>query len=190
MQDIFFVYIIIVFSAVFHEYAHAWTANQLGDPTAKYAGRLTLNPIPHLDPFGTVLLPLFLLYTGEMFLGWANPVPFNPYNLNRSGPMKVALAGPISNFILALIFGLLLRFSIIPFAWIQPVSFIVMVNLFLGLFNLIPVPPLDGSKILFYFFPRLSYMERSPFGIVVAILIAFFVFPKVVPFIYSLIVGI
>ena len=112
-----FFFLIIVPSAILHEYAHGWMANQLGDPTAKYAGRLTLNPKVHIDRWGTILMPalLFLLTGGRFMFAYAKPVPFNPYNLRdqRWGPVAVALAGPGVNFILAFLFSLLLR--LLPF---------------------------------------------------------------------------
>src|SRR3989344_8703448 len=112
----FFLYFLIVFSAVFHEYLHAWMANYLGDPTAKYAGRLTLNPLKHLDPLWTVFIPLMLLFFFGGFIGAAKPVPYSPHNLRdqKYGSIKVGLAGPFSNFFLALIFGLFFPFSPFP----------------------------------------------------------------------------
>lgn len=159
MATIFiFQIIILVFSVILHEISHGYMAERLGDQTARYSGRLTLNPLPHIDLFGSIILPLlmYLSHTGIIF-GWAKPVPYNPYNLKnrRSGEALVALAGPLSNFILALIFGLLIRFGAdsLPLAWIQISVYIVELNLVLAIFNLIPIPPLDGSKILFAFIP-------------------------------------
>jgi len=172
-----FLYIIVVFSAVFHEYFHGWMAYYLGDPTAKYAGRLTLNPLKHLDPMGTVIIPLFLLFFFGGFIGWAKPVPYNPFNLRdqKYGSSKVALAGPGANFLIALIFGLILRFvPITGFLYIA-LSWIVYINIFLGLFNLIPIPPLDGSKLLMDLFPRsrfLQMLEGSFVGIFLALFLA------------------
>ena len=129
-------------------------AERLGDPTAKYAGRLTLNPLKHIDPIGSILLPLLLIPTGFLF-AYAKPVPYNPYNLKdqKWGPVKVALAGPISNFILAFLFGLTVQFlpmgSMTEFLYI-----IVYANVILGVFNLVPIPPLDGSKVLFAVLPE------------------------------------
>ncbi|PJC52540.1 MAG: site-2 protease family protein, partial [Candidatus Magasanikbacteria bacterium CG_4_9_14_0_2_um_filter_42_11] len=106
-MDTIFLIFVIVFSAIIHEYSHGWMANQLGDQTAKYAGRLTLNPLKHIDPIGSILLPLILIPTGFLF-AYAKPVPYNPYNLRdqKWGSLKVAIAGPLSNFILAFIFGI------------------------------------------------------------------------------------
>ncbi|PIZ95096.1 MAG: site-2 protease family protein [Candidatus Magasanikbacteria bacterium CG_4_10_14_0_2_um_filter_37_12] len=153
LSTVFFV-IVIVFSAIIHEYSHGWMANQLGDQTAKYAGRLTLNPIKHIDLFGSIILPILLIPTGFLF-AYAKPVPYNPYNLRnqRWDPVWVALAGPGSNLILAFIFGLIIRFlpvanNLFPFLFI-----IVFANVLLAIFNLVPIPPLDGSKLLFALLP-------------------------------------
>ncbi len=148
--DIIFIVAIIVMSAVVHELMHGVAADSLGDRTARYAGRLTLNPVAHLDPFGSVLLPLVLAFSGSPLLfGWAKPVPYNPYNLKpgRFSEAIVAAAGPLSNLAIALLFGLIVRLAAFPGA--SDIFFtIVVVNVMLFLFNLIPIPPLDGSKIL------------------------------------------
>ena len=162
-MEYLFLIIILIFSIVIHEVSHGAMANYLGDPTAKYAGRLTLNPIKHLDPIGSIILPLFLvimakLTGGGIIFGWARPVPINPYNFRdqKYGSAKVALAGPGSNLALALVFGLALRFF--PILDILPglslmFSYIVYINILLAVFNLLPIPPLDGSHILFTFLP-------------------------------------
>ena len=152
--------IILLFSVIFHEMAHGWMAYFLGDPTAKNAGRLTLNPAKHIDPIGTVFLPLmFLIVTlgrGPIF-AWAKPVPINPFNFSnkRYDPAKVAVAGPLANILLAIIFGLILRFfhPFLPQPTISVFLYIVQINFLLAIFNLLPIPPLDGSHILFAFFP-------------------------------------
>lgn len=149
---VFFV-IVIIFSAIIHEYSHGWMAYRLGDPTAKYAGRLTLNPLKHLDPFGSVLLPILLAPTGFIF-AYAKPVPYNPLNLRdkKWGEIKVAVAGPASNFILAFVIGQILQFM--PSSPMDPfLLVIVFANVILGVFNLLPIPPLDGSSFLFTFVP-------------------------------------
>lgn len=196
-----FLYLIIVLSAVFHEYAHAWSAYRLGDTTAKDAGRLTLNPFVHLDLMGTVAIPLFLLFTSGIFIGWAKPVPYNPYNLKdqRYGSLKVGIAGPSANLLLALILGLFLRFfsinfwlaGVYPLAFLEFLGMIVYINIFLALFNLIPMPPLDGSKIIMDLFPRQwRYFEQFGFlGIFVALFFAFFFLPPIAQFIFKLITG-
>ncbi len=186
-----FIYVIIIMSAIFHEYAHAWAAFALGDPTAKRAGRLTLNPIAHMDPFGTVILPLILLFTGGIFIGYAKPVPFNPYNLKdqKYGIAKVAIAGPLSNFIIAFIFSMVLRFVNLPNVWTIFVSLIIYVNIILGLFNLIPIPPLDGSKLLKTFSSIDLSFGGSFMGVILALIIAFMFLPVIAGFIYSLFTG-
>ncbi|MBT9166168.1 MAG: putative zinc metalloprotease Rip2 [Chloroflexi bacterium] len=189
---------VLLFSIVIHEVAHGAMAYYLGDPTAKYAGRLTLNPIRHLDPIGSILVPLFLVIIGSPFLfGWAKPVPFNPYYLRdrRYGSLKVAIAGPASNLLIALVFGLLIR-SFPDLAGLPGVIYIVLINILLAAFNLMPIPPLDGSHILFTFLP--SSMQRfriifSQYGFLVIVVFIFvggfrLIFPLVLQ-IFSLITG-
>ena len=141
--------IILIFSVIIHEVSHGYAALFLGDKTAQDQGRLTLNPIKHIDPIGSIIFPALSLLLGGFVFGWAKPVPFNPYNLrNRKwGEAIVAAAGPASNFLIALAFGLALRFSaaLAASAAAGLVATIVLVNLMLGTFNLIPIPPLDGS---------------------------------------------
>src|SRR3989344_1312963 len=153
-----FTILILILSVVVHEVAHGWAAYFLGDPTAKLAGRLTLNPLPHLDPLGSVFLPLLLFIPPSPILfGWAKPVPYNPYNLQagRLGPAIVGLAGPVSNLFLAGVFSIIIRLTIgiAPMAFFELAAMIVIINLGLAIFNLIPIPPLDGSKILFALIP-------------------------------------
>jgi Zn-dependent protease len=164
---VIFSLIVLLFSVIIHELAHGYVAYSLGDPTAKYEGRLTLNPLKHLDPFGSVILPLLLLLAtggqGPIF-GWAKPVPINPYNFKdqKWGTLKVSIAGPATNFGIAIIFGLFIRFlyllpaqavmQIAPL--IQLLSIVVFYNFLWGIFNLVPIPPLDGSWILFRFLPQ------------------------------------
>ena len=156
--EIIFLIAILIMSIVFHEVAHGVAANYLGDPTARLAGRLTLNPIPHLDPMGSVILPAILAFSGSPFLfGWAKPVPYNPYNLQRGGRWAesiVAGAGPAANVLIALVFGLALRVGIIPEAAAGLAVSIVFINILLAVLNLIPIPPLDGSKILSQLLPH------------------------------------
>jgi len=150
-----FTLVVLLFSIIIHEIAHGSVAFFLGDPTAKDAGRLTLNPLNHLDPFGSVILPLLsFLFTGRIF-GSAKPVPINSYNFRdrKWGELKVAIAGPLTNFLIALIFGLFIRFlfPILPQTLLIFFSIITVYNLAWGIFNLVPIPPLDGSHILFAF---------------------------------------
>ena len=163
---------------IFHEVAHGWAALYLGDPTAKYSGRLSLNPIKHVDLWGTILIPLFLILSGTGFVfGWAKPVPVNYYNLRHGkwGPVLVALAGPATNFVLLVVFGLLARLA--PAGTALPFLFatVAMVNAILMFFNLIPVPPLDGSKILYVFLDKrpdiIQWLERYGLFILIAVLL-------------------
>lgn len=160
--------LILIFSVVIHEVAHGLAALRLGDETAKHAGRLTLNPVPHLDPIGSFLLPGFLILTNSPFLiGWAKPVPYNPFNLHKDykyGPLKVALAGPATNLVLAVIMGFVIRFFGVFLGEIAVALLvqIVFLNVLLAVFNLLPIPPLDGSKILTILLPpRYSHMIQS-----------------------------
>lgn len=192
-MPIFYI-VVILYSVTIHEVSHGLMANSLGDPTAKNLGRLSLNPIKHLDLFGSVLLPFLLFITTGFAFGYAKPVPYNPNNLNdrRFGPVKVAMVGPASNFILALLFGLTLRFmpdvfssSLVP----QLFSNIVMMNLALGVFNMFPIPPLDGHWLLMAFLPpRMDalkvYIYRNSFILFPIFLVFFMVF--VSPLIYWL----
>jgi Zn-dependent protease len=147
----------LIFAIVFHEVAHGWVAYAFGDPTAKLARRLTLNPIRHVDPVGTVVLPLILAVTGAPIFGWAKPVPVVAERLRnpRIHMMLVALAGPGINFILAFLAALLLGFDVIRSEFFQLMLFnFVAVNLFLALFNLLPIPPFDGGHVVEGLLPR------------------------------------
>lgn len=161
--DAVFYIAILIMSVVIHEVSHGFMAEYFGDKTARFAGRLTLNPLAHLDLFGSVILPILLVISHSPFLfGWAKPVPYNPDNLTnkKSGTMWVALAGILANFSIAIIFGIVIRLTAgmtMPPGFYFITSIIVIVNLALALFNLIPIPPLDGSKILFSFLPYSFY---------------------------------
>jgi Zn-dependent protease len=141
---------IVFYSIIIHEFSHAIAAYWLGDDSAKRAGRLSLNPLKHIDWFGTVLLPLFLFFTAGFIYGYAKPVPFNPYNFRnmKRDSGLTALAGPVSNILIAIAFALVYHlFGHLPM--VQNVAFyVVFLNLLLAFFNLIPVPPLDGSKVI------------------------------------------
>lgn len=150
--DLIFTLLVLFVSVILHEVAHGYMANWLGDPTARLAGRLTLNPLPHIDPVGTVVLPILLVLTNSpVFIGYAKPVPVNEYNLPGKYDLAlVAFAGPLVNIALAVIFGLVIRFSGAALSpnLVDAFAAIVYVNLLLALFNLVPLPPLDGSKVL------------------------------------------
>lgn len=178
---------ILIMSVVIHEVAHGWMAYKLGDPTAKNYNRLTLNPIAHLDLFGSFIVPLLLWIAseGNFVFGWAKPVPYNPYNLKnqKRDPALVAIAGPVSNFLIALFFGIIFRFFgsamlAAPKAGLIIIIFqaVIITNIALAVFNLIPIPPLDGSKILFAFMSPSAgeikqILERYGFAILFALLI-------------------
>ncbi len=201
MDTIFFIFILIM-SVVIHEVAHGFMALRFGDKTALYAGRLTLNPLRHLDMFGSIILPAFLVLTHSSFLfGWAKPVPYNPNNLtNRKwGTIAVACAGVLANLFIAIFFGLILRLAVNSFVvssnFVSIVSSIVLLNLGLALFNLVPVPPLDGSKILFSLLPAsfyrvISFMEQYSL-ILILVFVLFFsdVLYPLLSYFFSLLTG-
>ena len=210
-----FPFLILIFSVVIHEVAHGYAALALGDTTAKDAGRLTLNPIPHVDPFGSVLLPLILVLTqSPVLIGWAKPVPYNPYNLRDPfgklgagknwGPAIVGAAGPLANIAMALAFGLILRalplagasFAFSTLANLSSIiSGIVLLNLALAVFNLVPIPPLDGSKVLFALLPYQwrgieTFLEQYGFFLLLIFILFFsqWIFP-VVLFFFRIVAG-
>lgn len=183
--DFVFQIAILIMSVVIHEVSHGYAASMLGDQTARYQGRLTLNPLKHLDLFGSVILPIVLFITKAGFIfGWAKPVPYNPYNLKpgRWSEAIVAGAGPASNLIVAIFFGIVLRLVVasgplwVTPAIIQIVALIIFINILLAVFNLVPIPPLDGSKILFAVFPDKFIEIRGFFERYGFILLLFFIF--------------
>ena len=200
--SIIIIFSVLLFSLCVHEAAHAAMAYYCGDDTARLQGRLTLNPLAHIDPLGTVIVPIVMYtMTGFMF-GWAKPVPFNPAKLNnvRRDPVLIAIAGPASNLMLALFFVFTGRFyfflaggaSEVPALVFTFFLSMVFLNLILMLFNLIPVPPLDGHHVLNYFLPPKGQraMQRiGPFGIIIAILLARPLFDIAVPPMLSFIYG-
>lgn len=196
--------IVLLFSVVIHEVSHGYAALCLGDRTAEYEGRLTLNPIKHIDMVGTILFPaISLLLPGSFLFGWAKPVPYNPYNLRnqRWGEAMVAAAGPLSNIVLAIIFGLFIRFYLIPAGMLDhSISIIsqviVAVNITLAIFNLIPIPPLDGSKIISSVLPQSFMRVRRAmedfgfFGVIIFLLFIWQFFAPLIPWLFGLLTGI
>ncbi len=197
----------VIFSIILHEVAHGYMAELFGDHTAKYAGRLTLNPLPHIDPLGSVLLPGLMALTGGPMIGWAKPVPYNPYNLRNQkwGEALVAFAGPATNIVIAVALGLAIRFfgnAMNPLL-LNVLVMTVFSNLSLATLNLLPIPPLDGSKVLKSLLPTqlaMSYasLERMTYafgsvGLIVVLLIFVNVLSgpisNFVYYLFSLIVG-
>lgn len=175
--DLVFQVVILLFSVILHEVAHGYAALSLGDPTARDEGRLTLNPIKHMDPWGTVVLPLFLILVRSPFLvGWAKPVPVNPFLMRdpKRGMMLVGAAGPLANISLILLSALGLR--LLPFTapplLFDALKYACAINIILALFNLVPVPPLDGSKVVAGILPpklRQPYVSIERYGIFIII---------------------
>jgi Zn-dependent protease len=168
---------VLLLSVILHEVAHGYTAFRLGDPTARYAGRLTLNPLKHIDPFGTVILPLLLILARFPYpVGWAKPVPVNPLLLRdpHRGMMLVGAAGPLSNVALALVAAMILRtfpVSRVPLLF-DLLSIACYLNILLCVFNLVPVPPLDGSRVVAGLLPpdlKRAYESITPYGFLIVI---------------------
>lgn len=192
--------VILFFSIVFHEYSHGLIALKCGDETAKMMGRLTLNPLKHIDMVGTIILPLLMiLLRSPILFGWAKPVPINPYNFYnpRKDIMKVGAAGPIANFILVGVFTLLIY--LINWIWVdfsinsyigQVLIFGMFINFLLAFFNLIPIPPLDGSRIVSGFLSPTAaakYDRISRYGMIIIILVLFLLFEPLLKFIQFLV---
>lgn len=191
-MNFIFYFLIIVPSAIIHEYAHGWVADMLGDPTARHAGRLTINPMAHIDPWGTILMPIMLSLAtnGAFMFAYAKPVPYNPYNLKNQkwGPSMVALAGPLANLLLAIAFAIVVR--LLPGLEITSVlAVIVYANVMLTVFNLVPIPPLDGSKILYAVLPSSAYKVKEfldRYGFIILLFFVFFLFELISPIITGL----
>ena len=186
-MDFIFQIAILIMSVVIHEVAHGFAARFYGDHTAEYEGRLTLNPVKHIDPVGSVLVPLLSYMFGGFVFGWAKPVPYNPYNLKpgRWPEAFVALAGPLSNISLAVIFSIIFRLIPEPTAGFALITTsIIYVNILLAVFNLMPIPPLDGSKLLFAVFPEKIYQFRNFFeryGLILVLVFIFFIWQLIAP---------
>jgi len=190
----------LILSVVIHELSHGFMADYLGDPTARLAGRLTLNPIKHLDPVGSVIVPILTSMAGFTF-GWAKPVPYNPYNLKdkRRGEFLIAAAGPVSNLILAFVFGTIIRLTAgleSMSSLIEISTFIVIINIILAVFNLIPLPPLDGSKLLFAILPNQYGRTRqlletySPIFVLIAVFFLWQIISPIIPVIFRIFTGV
>jgi Zn-dependent protease len=184
----------ILIAITFHEVSHGYVAYKLGDPTAKFVGRLTLNPLAHIDPFGTVILPLMLIVLthGQFVFGYAKPVPINPMNFkNPRKDMAIsAAAGPVTNIVLAVLSVLVLKGVLTPLANVSPdlvgerilrplmmiFSSSVFINVVLAVFNMIPIPPLDGGRVLVGLLPSKqarSYSRIEPFGFIIVIILIY-----------------
>jgi Zn-dependent protease len=204
-----FFLIALIFSIIIHEVSHGFAAEMLGDPTARLQGRLTLNPIPHIDLLGSIIIPALLVLTNAGFLfGWAKPVPYNPYNLKNQkwGEAIVAAAGPGVNILLAIAFGLVVRFGIgaLSPTFISLAAMVVYINILLAFFNLLPIPPLDGSKLLRSLLPFRASMafqrleaQLMGAGLIVLFLVLFLLMQVIGPafhaalsYLFSLITGI
>lgn len=175
--------VILVFSAILHEVSHGYVADRLGDPTARLLGRLTLDPRPHIDPWMSILLPLLLIVSGSpIIFGAAKPVPVDPFNLRdgKKDMALVSLAGPLMNFLIAVIFALLIKLlgPLVGSSILLDILFkIVQLNLLLGIFNLLPIPPLDGSKIFATILPddmAKTYLSISSMGMFILLFLLLF----------------
>lgn len=184
IQKIVIFAIPIIFAITVHEVAHGWVASKLGDQTAKLMGRLTLNPIKHIDPLGTVILPIILMAVGSVIFGWAKPVPVDWRNLRhpRRDMAWVALAGPGANLIMMLFWALIAKLAIVLqgalFGFAQPLFYMAMagisINIVLAALNLLPLPPLDGSRVLSAFLsPRaaIQYNQLERYGLIILLLL-------------------
>lgn len=162
--------IALIISIILHEMAHGYAANALGDPTARLQGRLSGNPLVHIDPLGSIIIPAILLFSNAGILfGWAKPVPYNPYNLNNQkwGEALVALAGPATNVLLAVIFAVIVRYADVvglSDTFVSIAGYIVYINVLLAMFNMLPIPPLDGSKILTAVLPYGAQLKYKQFA--------------------------
>jgi len=201
MDDSIFIFqiAILIMSVVVHELSHGYMADLLGDPTPRLQGRLTLNPLKHLELFGSFIVPVLTSLAGFTF-GWAKPVQWNPYNVKnkRWGELAIAITGPVSNIVIAITFGLIIRIlgPSLSDSFIYISTYVIIINIVLAVFNMIPLPPLDGSKVLFAILPRKLIWIREGierYSIVLFLFVVFFVWElvaPVIPYIFKLITGI
>ena len=193
-----FTIVILIMSVVIHEVSHGYAAEFMGDPTPRLQGRLTLNPLKHLDWFGSVFLPAMSYFFGGIIFGWAKPVMINSYNFRwrKWGEPFVALAGPVSNILIAVFFGQIIHFASalnLSQSFVQISSTIVVMNLVLAVFNLVPIPPLDGSRVLFALLPQSAWKGRpwlEHYGIFIVIILVSVVggvIDPIVNFLFSII---
>lgn len=202
----------LIFAIVLHEVAHGWVANKLGDHTARDMGRLTLNPIPHIDIVGTIILPVLCIAMNSPVFGYAKPVPINPYNFKnpKKGMAISSLAGPATNIIMAVSFVLLLRavdvldgtvpepywnWLAVPFSYM--LIYGIMINIVLAVLNLVPIPPLDGSRVVYWLLPdrqAAAYYRLERYGFLIIIALFYFgilgrIISPVIEYIFSLFLG-
>ncbi len=183
----------LIYSIVLHELAHGYVAEKLGDYTPRYAGRLTLNPLPHLDPIGSFLVPLFTYLAGGVLIGWAKPVPINPYNFNKPerDMALVAVAGPLSNITIALVLATIYKIFYFNGIFLEILLPLIRINLLLAVFNLIPIPPLDGSRVFLRNLDPQTMLFLEQFGFFFIFLFLYFAFPLlslVVNFLFNLLI--
>ncbi len=186
-------------SVVIHELSHGYTAELLGDPTPRLQGRLTLNPLKHLELFGSFLVPVLTSLTGFTF-GWAKPIEWNPYNVKnkRVGEILISIAGPASNMLVATVFGLIVRIfgDTLPTSFIQISIYVILINIVLAVFNMVPLPPLDGSKVLFSLLPpsmnnvRITLERYSIFFFLILIFVLWRFVEPIIPYIFKVITGV
>lgn len=191
--------VILIMSVVIHELSHGYMAEFLGDPTPRLQGRLTLNPLKHLDLFGSFIVPVITSMAGFTF-GWAKPVQWNPYNVKnkRWGELFIAIAGPLSNLFIAIVFGFVIRMfgTSLSASFIQIAFYVIAINIILAIFNLIPLPPLDGSKVLFSLLPPSMIRVRETlerYSIFLFLVLIFFLWrfvEPIIPWVFRLITGV
>lgn len=196
IAQVVFPIVVLIMSVVAHEVAHGYAAYLHGDKTALLAGRLTLNPLPHIDMFGSVILPLLALLTANTFIGWAKPVPYNPHNLQgKWAEAWVSSAGILANIVIAVTVGVVFKILLLQGMLNETLAggmfTIIWINISLALFNLIPVPPFDGSGILKSFFPRLGFNNSrfmyNPIYMIGIIIFASVLYGYIAPYLFTMV---